>query len=181
MRKLIIFVLLITFAALLYPAPTASIASTFEWTCPTALNTYSASVFLLHENGRNYLIDPLEQGFAATADNVDNLQYVKSPQRWLVNGLEVAPSWDFVYRIDYMGPGPWGNFQPMGEAWIGKLREYNDVYFTFVMPVMVSGVHDVLRNGKTVTEYIVEYTDHPNCGYGSGRRASIDALLKPRP
>lgn len=134
-------------------------------TCPCAENTNAVRLDILDATGtseRNYLIDRDMQALAAIQGNVANLRYVGNPPRWFVGDVEVAGTKhpldiQFKYRLTF-----WGDeWQARGNAWFGVLPGYDDVYFYFVMPA--------------------ESEDHPNCGYGSASRTTIDSLLKPRP
>ena len=139
-----------------------TITQSKTWTC--AENTDAVRLDILDATGtseRNYLVDRDTQAFAAIQGNIANLRYADAPPRWFVGDVEVAGAgrpidMHYKYHLTF-----WGDeWQARGDAWIGVLPGYDDVYFYFVMPV--------------------ESEDHPNCGYGSISRETVDVLLKPR-
>jgi len=161
MRKLLLFVLVaLLLAVLVFPAVNVADAAA-AWTCPTVANAYAAQLDITDGSARHYLIDPLAQAIPAQTGNVIGLQFASKPDRWLIGTAQVAGPRQplpiiYRYHISYTGPGAYGNFQPVGETWIGSLAAYPNVYLYFVMPVRVTGI----RGGQ----YVTEWTDHPNCG-----------------
>jgi hypothetical protein len=160
--------------------------SVAKWACPDIQTVnIGARVDIRDPNimadGRtnHYLIHSLEQAFAAASGNVAKLSFASKPDRWLVGGKVIAPTWTFVYHLSYTTHGHHGDFQPCGETWFATHPDYPDVYFWFAMPVKVSGVRaEPDPDGLPI--YETEYSEHPKCGYGSALRTTVDALLKPR-
>lgn len=147
----IVIVILIFVLLLVRPLPVDAANK-----CPVVATAWSAQLDILESGGVHYLIDPLAQGLPSHVGNVANLKYASNPPRWLVGGVKVDPAWRYKYHISYFD----NNWKSSGEAWFATLAAYPDVYFYFVMPA-----------GEA---------DHPNCGYGSIDRKTVDALLKPR-
>lgn len=125
-------------------------------TCPIVATAWTAQLDILGSGGVHYLIDPLSQGLPSHVGNVAKLQYASNPNRWLINGVKVAPTWTYKYHITYWR----SDWTSAGEAWFATHPANTGVYFYFVMPA-----------GEA---------NHPNCGYGSVARAAVDDLLKPR-
>lgn len=147
----IIIVILICALLLVWPQSVEA-----KDTCPAVVNAYAAQLDILESGGVHYLIDPLAQGLPSAQGNVARLQYASNPPRWLVAGVKVDPAWRFKYHITYFD----NNWRVVGETWFATLTGHDDVYFYFVMPA-----------GEP---------DHPRCGYGSTKRETVDAMLKPR-
>lgn len=147
LRILFIGILLLVSLVGTTPTPAAAVV------CPTAANVARGQITRYLPSTTSKRISA-KTALSLPAGNVANLQYADNPQpMWLVNGAWVSPSWSFVYVVQFYDR----NGVEVGRAWFATLERHSaDVLFYFIMP-----------QGEQ---------DHPNCGYGSINRASIDRV-----
>ena len=150
--QLIAIILLICVLLVLLP----TVMSVASGLCPSPRTVNAAQLDITDGSGRHYLINAVEQGLAASTGNVAGLRYKGNPARWEVGGVRVDPDWRWAYHITYWTD----DWKVAGETWFAALPGHDDVYFYFTMPA-----------GEP---------DHPNCGYGSIARMTVDELLKAR-